>query len=511
VNGKIMDGEEEQEDEEQASAGPGVQLEVLKSLLAFARRAIRARIFAAVPIFLAGVMLTSAAVVLLPRTFTCQTVLMTMGNSVLDGMYAGNAFAGASDLIMRHENLEAIIKDTDLVEKSAQRRPTLAKLKDRLMHSIVGEMSEKSKIGALVGALESKVEVSTDKGDLSIRVDWTDGQTAADVAGAARESFLRARHTAEVAAFEDKMAILDGHAAKLRTDIGNLAQQMQSAREERLRRAREDKAARKAPSSDDSATRTVVRRAAAPRTSEPDADLPALKEKLEATKKKLADLQGERERQLHEAQAKFDEMKLRMTAAHPEVITQGERVAMLAQVPSEIALLQAEVADVAGEIHQREGLTQLNNAGISTFSVNSPGGGAGGGAGPSGDALPAEVVDLLQLDNLDPALSQQLSSTVIKYGAIRDDILSARLDLDTAQAAFKHRYQIIVPADVPFKPTKPKPAVILGIGLFASLLLALLVPVALELRTGIIIERWQVHQVQLPILAELRLPPSHKN
>jgi uncharacterized protein involved in exopolysaccharide biosynthesis len=510
VNGKIMDGEEDQEDEEQEAAGPGVQLEVLKSLLAFARRAIRARIFVVLPIFLVGVGLTSAAVVLVPRTYTCQTVLMTMGNSVLDGMYAGNAFAGATDLIMRHENLEAIIKDTDLVEKTAQRRPALSKLKDRLIRSAFGETSEKSKIGALVGSLETKIEVSTDKGDLSIRVDWTDGQTAAEIAGAARESFLRARHTAEVAAFEDKMSILDGHAAKLRTDIGTLAQQMQSAREEHLRRAREDKVARKGPSSDDTATRTVVRRAA-PRTGEPDADLPALKEKLDATKKKLADLQGERERQLHEAQAKFDEMKLRMTAAHPEVITQGERVAMLAQVPSEVALLQAEVSDVAGEIRQREGLTQLNNAGISTFSVGSPGGGSAGGAAPNADALPAEVVDLLQLDNLDPALSQQLSSTVIKYGAIRDEILSARLDLDTAQAAFSHRYQIIVPADVPFKPTKPKPAVILGAGLFVSILLALLVPIALELRTGIIVERWQVHQVQLPILAELRLPPSPKN
>ena len=51
----------------------------------------------------------------------------------------------------------------------------------------------------------------------------------------------------------------------------------------------------------------------------------------------------------------------------------------------------------------------------------------------------------------------------------------------------------------------------IGGGLFAALLLALLVPILLELRTGIIVERWQVQQLRLPILAELPLPPGSDN
>ncbi len=121
--------------------------------------------------------------------------------------------------------------------------------------------------------------------------------------------------------------------------------------------------------------------------------------------------------------------------------------------------------------------------------------------------LPPDVTDLLRQDNLDPGLTAQLSSTVLKYGALRDDLLTTRIELDTAQAAFNHRYQVIIPAEAPTKPEKPKPGLIAGAGLFLTLLLGLLLPVVAELRKGVIIERWQVQQLQLPVLAELHLPP----
>ena len=108
---------------------------------------------------------------------------------------------------------------------------------------------------------------------------------------------------------------------------------------------------------------------------------------------------------------------------------------------------------------------------------------------------------------MDPALSAQISGAVARYGALRDDIRAGRMQLDTAQAAFDHRYQIVVPAEVPNVPTKPKPPLIFAVGFVMSLLLALLVPILAELRRGIIVERWQVTQMALPVLAELKLPP----
>lgn len=490
--------ESDQEDEAEASGG-GFQVELLKSYLSFGARALRARKWLIGGLLITGLALTAAVFVLFPRTYSCTTILMTVGNPVLDGNVGPTPLAGAADLIMRHENLTALIQDTGLVKKAEARRPPLLRLKDRLIRGLFGEMSEKTKVAALVGTLESKIEVSADKGDLSVKVDWSDGATAAELAGAARESFLKARRTAEIAAFEEKMSILDGHATALRAEVETLAKQLQALREQRLARARDKKEAKSEPVAAAAEGAAPVR-VATVKSSEPDPQIPALTEKLASVKQKLTELESDRERRLREAQAKFEEMKLRLTPQHPEVITQGERVAMLSQVPSDVALLRAEVKDLESEIKQRGGISSVTAGASGAYT---------GGRGKAGNTepLPYEINELLDKDNLDPALVAQLSSTVIKYGGLRDEILSARIDLDTAQAAFNHRYQLIVPADIPTKPTKPKPALILGAGIALSLLLALLVPVALELRKGVIVERWQVHAMQLPVLAELHLPP----
>jgi len=42
------------------------------------------------------------------------------------------------------------------------------------------------------------------------------------------------------------------------------------------------------------------------------------------------------------------------------------------------------------------------------------------------------------------------------------------------------------------------------------LLVALLVPILLELRRDVLVERWQVDHFQLPVLAELRLPEKRE-
>ncbi|HXK16874.1 MAG TPA: chain-length determining protein, partial [Polyangiaceae bacterium] len=78
------------------------------------------------------------------------------------------------------------------------------------------------------------------------------------------------------------------------------------------------------------------------------------------------------------------------------------------------------------------------------------------------------------------------------------------------RAAFNHRYQIVAPVELPTKPTKPKVAVILAAGIVLSLLFAFALPVLLEVRRDVLVERWQVHHFQLPVLAELKLPQSTK-
>jgi hypothetical protein len=198
-------------------------------------------------------------------------------------------------------------------------------------------------------------------------------------------------------------------------------------------------------------------------------------------------------------------MKLRLAPSHPDVLTAEQRLSMLEQEPSELALLRAETRTLESQIKAREQLAQR------------PGSFLGGGRTASGsasaaavEALPPDLGQLLDSDDVDPTQATQLRGAVTQYGSLREDIRSGRIDLDTAQAAFNHRYKVVVPADPPGKPSKPKPAMIIGGGFALALFLALLLPLLLELRTGVVVARWQVNMIELPVLAELHLPPHSR-
>lgn len=485
--------EHEVDGDSEAAGGGGFNAELLQSYLAFAKRAIRARWLMASSIGIVGLALTVVAVMYYPRTFTCKTVLMGFGSPILDGRDTQNPLAGADGLIMRHENLEAIVRDTGLVHKFSLRRSSLLKLKDRIVYGLLGAPNEKTMVAILVGTLETKLSVTPERGDqagqLTIAVDWSDGQTAAELAEAARESFVRARHTAEMSAFEDKAAIIDAHAAKLREEVGILAEQVMAA-------------TRKAEGADAPATTPAVKKAPVVRVTRVGngndgmvaEELSTLRERLASDKPKLAELEADWAGQLRAEKSKLADLQLKLTPSHPQVVTAQERVAMLSQPPPDLLALRAEIKVIEGDIKARELSGRSAGAIVSTSKEAT-------------DALPTAVMQALDKDDIDPALRAQLSGAVVKYGDLRGEILMGRIELDTAQAAFNHRYQVVVPAEAPNKPEKPKPALIFIGGLLGTLLFALGIPVLLNLRGGLIVESWQVHHLQLPVLAELKLPP----
>jgi uncharacterized protein involved in exopolysaccharide biosynthesis len=480
--------------------GGGVDPELLRSYLHFLRRALRAHRGMLSATFLLGLVLTVVVFRYMPRTFSCTTVLMVDGSQVLEGAYGPNGLSTAEGLILRHDNLEQIVRDTDLMKKFRARRPPLPALKDRVMTSLFGELSEKTMMASLVGTLESRLGIKIGNGTLSISVDWSDGRTAAELAEAARESFVKTRHVAEMSAFEEKLTILEGHATGLREEIETLAKQARTLLEDRANNVRA--AARAGASASADAAPAPRPR---PRTTEAaeDTDLPRLKEELERKKKQLADFDRDHEQRVQDETRKLQELKLRLTPSHPDVVTEERRLATIQQVPSDIALLRSEVQSMEGELKQRE----LLRHGSSGSGSGRSGTGATGGGAPGLDPLPGDIVQLLDAGQIDPALAAQLSSAISKYAALRDEIRSGRIQFDTAQAAFNFRYKVVIPADPPTTPVKPKAAVLLGGGIAASLLLAILLPILAELRTGLVVERWQVAMIPLPVLAELRLPP----
>jgi uncharacterized protein involved in exopolysaccharide biosynthesis len=480
--------------------GGGLDPELIKSYLNFLRRAVRGHRLMMSLVFMAGLILTVGAYRYLPRSYTCQTVLMVDSNKVLEGDYGPNGLAAAESLIMRHENLEAIVRETGQIKKFKERRARLLALKDRVIAALFGEPSEETMMAVLVGTIESKLDIRVNSGTLTLTIEWTDGDTAAEIVQAARENFVKARHQAEMSAFEEKLTILDAHASSLRDEIEDLAKQARALIDNH---ATERAAARAAvaPTTSDAAAPAAPRPRPRVEATE-DVQGPELKAQLDSKRKKLADFDRDQQQRVADERRKLEDLKLRLTPNHPDVAREQQRLAALQQEPSDIALLRSEVQTLDGELKQHDLLTRHGGAPGGSRSV------LAGGPGALLDPLPRDIGQLMDAQNIDPALAAQLTGAVSRYGSLRDDIRSGRIQFDTAQAAFNFRYKVVVPAEAPHTPTKPKPATIFAAGLLLSLLLAIVLPIIAELRTGLVVERWQVAVVQIPVLADLRLPPA---
>ncbi|HYP91383.1 MAG TPA: hypothetical protein VEQ59_24620 [Polyangiaceae bacterium] len=486
-----------QDAENAEGGGPPINLDVVRSYLTFAKNAILGHKLLVGLVMVVGLSLTVATAKYLPRTYECETVMMTVSSGVLDSDRGPQPLAGAEGMIMSHDSLERLVNDLDLKKKYYSRRPPLLAFKDRLLAPFSSPMDDKTLTAVLIGTLGSRIYVKVDKDALTINVQWTDAKTAAEITEAARESFLRARHSAEMSAFQDKMGILDAHAVAMRAEIAELAQQMKESiaqkRAELTAEAKANGVSQPALVKRTTTSVRVTRKAAA------DEQLPELRQRLAAAKQALSSAEGDRSARMRDEQSKLNDLMLKLTPSHPQVITQQERLAMASQVSSELALARSEVQDLESQVRQREAMQARPSSAVITSA---------GGEAVGSEPLPTEILGLLDERDADPALAAQISGAVTRYGSLRDDIRGAKLMLDTAQAAFSRRYQVTVPVEEPPGPIKPKKPLIFGAGAAISLLLALLLPILLAIRRDVVVERWQVNQFQLPVLAELRLPAA---
>jgi hypothetical protein len=105
------------------------------------------------------------------------------------------------------------------------------------------------------------------------------------------------------------------------------------------------------------------------------------------------------------------------------------------------------------------------------------------------------------------AANAKLFAAVGKYEDLMDRIDSARIELHTAQAAFKYRYAIVEPPELPKKPTKPNVLLIVLGGFALSIGAAVLAAGGKDLASDRFVEAWQVRRrLPIPLLAEVEKP-----
>ncbi len=108
----------------------------------------------------------------------------------------------------------------------------------------------------------------------------------------------------------------------------------------------------------------------------------------------------------------------------------------------------------------------------------------------------------------DPAVSvarAHLGMATARYQDILMRIDAARIELDTARAAFKYRYTVVGPAQTPRNPIAPNVPVIVLAGLVASIFFAFFSCTALDLWRRRVEESWQIERLKIPVLAHISL------
>jgi len=218
---------------------------------------------------------------------------------------------------------------------------------------------------------------------------------------------------------------------------------------------------------------------------------------LDAKRRALADLEEYRRRHMLELQTKLAEQRAVFSESHPAIMDLTQSIESLRRESPQLIALRQEEADLRQQLARISDGTEAASA--ATL------------------AIPPDLFRDRGEDSTVEYERAQLRFAVQQHAHLRERIDAGRIDLDTARAAFKYRYSVVFPAQIPRGPIKPKASLVMFASLVAGLLLALFATTAADVRTGLVLEHWQLRDLLGPSKAVVNvrfywpranLPPS---
>jgi hypothetical protein len=489
----------------------GLDSEQLKEKLGFIWRAPRRRPMLAAFLFVlvAGLGLTIAAT--MPRSYHVQVKLLAQHDLLMPALSnpsrpvprdADSPTRNVAAIILRRENLVALIKESNLLERwHASRSPAL-RLKDKLLASLSGPQREEDELQTLAQTLEKKMTVIADDNTVTIGIDWSDPKMAYELVTLVKKNFIEARYDSDVMMIQDAITVLEEHAKTELEQVDSALAAYQALRGAELSTAPPPPVAAPADSNRPATTdKSQPAPAAAPSESAPavsavDSDLTRA---LDEKRRQIRVLEDERQRSLEALKQQLVQAQLTLTPMHPTVVAlQGKLDALrdpspeLAERKSEERALMAQIAPVSGIATPPRSRSLA--LGLPAPDVRRPA------------PLAAETKTVHEDQSLAPARSR-LDAAIYRYQEVMARVDSAKLELDITRTAFRYRYSVITPAEIPHGPKRPI-ALLVGVGsVLAAVLLAFLGAAGADWRTGRFLETWQIRRrLKIDVLGELEPP-----
>ncbi|MFO0600864.1 MAG: hypothetical protein U0228_36475 [Myxococcaceae bacterium] len=477
-----------------------------RQVVGFVFRGVRRHWLLAIASFVAIAGFGVAAAVLLPRTYHAESRLLANKNELIralgnprSSLPTDDPTRAARELIFARDNLVSLIKQTNLMKSWDESRPAIIRVKDSLVRAVAGEPSAEDKLDAMVGLLEKKLSVSTDQQTVTIAIDWSDAQMAYLLVETAQQNFLETRHVTEMTAIEEALSILEMHAAQVQKNVDDALKELERVRELR-RKGGNPNAAPGSPESMPVAVPTPAPQPVEKPDTGPSAteqELAQLKFLLNSKKRALSDLEDFRSRRVAELNVTLQEQKVQYADQHPIVLDTLQRIEAMKADSPQMAQVKADI-DALEQEYKRKGGTNPD-ALVEVKPRATP----RRTGGPPAALSNAELSD----DPLVEFARNNLRVASAKYEELLMRIDSARIEQDTARAAFKYRYSIVRPASVPKKPIKPDVGLVVIAGLAAAFVIALLAGALRDWASGRLVEPWQVERaLKLPVLSQVKLP-----
>lgn len=418
----------------------------------------------------------------LPKTYQVVTKLQAQRNvmpALSNPNHSMDADAPtrlAAETVQRYDNLVALLQQTEFIKNYPLNRAPLMKVKDFIWRKLFKPPTPEEQIDNFVYYLRDRLWVSTGDGTVTIGIEFPDKQLAYRIVEMALQNFLEARHAADVSTIAEAITILEARAQQAHQTLASALQQLQTLRDER------------AAHTGKRVNRSVVE-ARAPAAV--DGEYSRLAVAVLSKRRAIADLEEFRRRRVIELQTKLQEQRANYSDTHPAVLDTLQSLQAVRQESPQVVALKRELAPLEAELRKRGG---ADNAEIGR---------------PTPVVLQAEHLDPIDLrEDEGPQIEYakgQVRFALSNYNQFLDRIEGARLELDSARAAFKYRYTIILPAQKPRGPIKPKPLLVLGASLIAGLALAVLSTTLVDLHSRKLLENWQVErQLGLPLFGEMR-------
>ena len=450
-------------------------------------------------VFISVVVLSIAMIKIMPKTYESRArIVVNPSRTLIDvDQYTGRS--SAVELMTSQESLSAVIDAVDLMNRWKKTRPAVSRFKDSILSALSSKKdpeTEAQKLRmSLMYILGNKVQVWVADNILQVVVEWHDADTAYSITDVLVKRFMddqfqreNAEYTVKISSFEKRLIVA----------------------EERLKVAeaeyRDTLSAEQAPRpkvSEPRSVREYVQPAPAAESSPeilPEVDLEAMERELELKTNEVVRMENSYLSRLKDAKDKLAELRLTIGPRHPEVIKAERLVSILSPPPPALKQLKAERDILAAQLEKQR--KENKEASVAsprrrwrrvTGSTTTP------QPAPSSsvDGAPSELE--LKFDEYQQAREERNS--------IAGELSYAKIEAQAGKSAFDFRFKISQPPRMPDGPIKPKPARILLAAIIAGLFLGIFLAILVDLRSGILFEKWQISRIlRIPVLGEMDEP-----